>query len=728
MVDILREKKRQYIADKTEAIKIGQQAQFWGDVSKVVGAVSSITGSMATIENNRERAAQKQAQSDLSAHENEAKAIIEDLRNKYGESITSDKGQQAVRDALGKHFRNYRPQYDNDRTGSAYDMGADKYVIDVIDQNYLYATRTKINRQNAERAAAEKRQQMSMKNQSAYNDLGQELIAQAGNLGSYGAHKDVDTLGSDVDGNIDEILKKIPGTSAQKMEAKAGLYNAAMQSQAVGALTSSDPAVAEQMNLALNNQEVFDKTFSDTLIQPQIENVKNNVVKKLTDEKNSLETELMVSAGKNKKEIENKIKKLDKQISNLVEKDEFEGKNFSSAIRENLRVGIKESTKNRAQHALGERELENRLEVFEQQKQFVADGVLDPYNPTMEKVLDFMSGKLKNVPFFERIRWVAQKIKDAEPTEKHLATYKPEQWQEMADSYRSYKDHMSKVSQFTESFYTTKADVNAGLFELMSAYPTDDKGDPTEFEMKAIKFLDKMASADLTEQERISYRDYVGGLLLSDNATVQKQKELLTSGNVGVFAIGGAFGIINYPAADLPLDDERQGGGISGARRLYDERAKRGIQPESTENGRAYYANRDFDKYLNRAQAEYVTEAITMLRNGATEEDVLLMKDKKIRKAVDDYYQNYHVVNMSALRSKLEKHQPAFQNIDGVVYEYKGDDSNGIPIWYDHGVLNTNRDFHQLFEPKRMAGSVTSGFGNKIKRSDIASDMEGANE
>jgi hypothetical protein len=302
-------------------------------------------------------------------------------------------------------------------------------------------------------------------------------------------------------------------------------------------------------------------------------------------------------------------------------------------------------------------------------------------------------------------------------------------WKSFADDYRGYRDNMSKISPLTESSYATKMEANAGLRELMYYPTTTNEGDPVDFEKKAMEFLYKMSNSPLTEEERRNMADMVGQLLLADNEQVKEWRDLLESGDVGVYQIGGAKGVINYAANDLPLDDPRQGGGSTGLRRLYDERASRGgLMPESSVGGRAYYANTDFEETMLRAQTDYQTTAINMMLQGASRDEVLTVKKQIFDKAIGDYYRNFHVVDLAALDKKLEQHQPAFQNIDGVVYEYKGRDSIGRPLWYDHGVLNTNRDFHKLFEAKRMNGAPTSGVGGAVKTSEIGSDMRAKNE
>lgn len=727
-MELLREKKRQYIADKSEAIKIQQQADFWGDVSKVAGAASSITNSINTIQTNRQRAADQQAQSDLSAHEKEAQSIVEDLRARYGESITSDKGQQAVRDALGKHFRGYRPQYDNDRTATSYDTGADKYINKIIDENYLYATKAKIQRQNQERAAKEREAQAAKAAAKTVSDLGDLYIKQAGELGKAGATSDFGKLTTEVSPVVDKVLEKVKATPEQREAMKLSIYDAAVQNNIINALASDDDKIAEEMDLALNNQEKFDKMFPAEYISGHINLAKNQQLRQWENEKARLQNTAQTAQGAAKKSLEKDIAAIDKKIAALADKNEYDGKNFDDKVKGDMRKALSAVTAPMVQQRLGERALAMRMEAFQNQKERAAKGVMDPYDPGFQMDLDALARKESTANMTP-----AQKNADGTYSAvemSYIGGEKPKGfWKSFADDYRGYRENMSKISPLTESSYTTKAEVNAALRELMYYPTTTNEGDPVDFEKKAMEFLYKMSNTELPENERRDMADFVGQLMLADNEQVKEWRDLLESGDVGVYAKGGAKGVINYAANDLPLDDPRQGGGISGTRRLYDERGSRGgLMPESSVKGRAYYQNKDFEKTLVRAQAEYQTQAVNMMLQGASRDDVMTAKKQIFDKAISDYYRDFHIVDLAALDKKLEQRLPAFQEIDGTVYEYKGRDSIGRPLWYDHGVLNTNRDFHSLFGAKTMNGAPTSGVIGKVKRSDIESDMRKPNE
>ena len=727
-MELLREKKRKYLADTAASDKLQQQANFWGDVAKVAGAGASITSSLATIENNRQKAADSQAQSDLTAHEKEAQSIIADLRNRYGENITSDKGQQAVRDALGKHFRDYRPQYDNDRTGSAYDTGADKYINQVIDSNYLFATKSKIDRQNRERAEAERAaKQKAASSANTMQGIGDLYIKQAGELGNAGANSDFHKLTTEISPTLDKVLEKVEATPEQKDSMKLAILDAAVQNHIINATSSEDDAIAEEMDLALNNQEKFDKTFPAEYIAGHINMAKNQQLRQWENEKSRLENTAATAQGAAKKSLDKQIKSIDDKMVALADKNEIDGENFDDKVKTDMRKALSSVTAPMVRQRLGERALAARMEAFENQKQRAAKGVVDPYDPGFQMDLDALAAKESTANMTPAKQNEDGTFSAVEMS--YVGGEKPKGfWQSFADDYRGYRDNMSKVSPLTESSYATKMEVNAGLRELMYFPTTTKEGDPVDFEKKAMEFLYKMSNSELPENERRDYADYVGQLLLADNEQVKEWRDLLESGDVGVYAKGGAKGVIDYAANDLPLDDERQGAGISGIRRLYDERASKGLIPESTVSGRAYYNNKGFEQSMVRAQAEYQTTAVNMMLQGASRDEVLTAKKQIFDKAIGDYYRDFHVVDLAALDKKLEQHQPAFQEIDGVVYEYKGRDSIGRPLWYDHGVLNTNRDFHHLFDVKRMNGNPTVGVSGTVNRSQIESDMRAKNE
>ena len=295
-----------------------------------------------------------------------------------------------------------------------------------------------------------------------------------------------------------------------------------------------------------------------------------------------------------------------------------------------------------------------------------------------------------------------------EPQMSYIGGKKPKGfWTEYAADLRGYRDAMSEVSMRTRSTYETKSEVIEAVRDLMRKPITNEDGDPVDFEKEGAKVLHAMARLPLTEDERVKMSNLIGQLLLSNNEQVQQLRALFDSGDVGFYVKsrhGGAKG-------DGSLED----GGIGRAIDYKDE------------------ALESFDKKMWQAQIEYQSRVVEMVVDGASYEEIMAEKKKIFTAAVDDFYRGYMAVDLRPLREKVENKQPAFQRINNIVYEYKGDDPFGAPIWLDHGRLDTNRSFHNFFEKSkfvdmnpRTASKIVKQQG--VKAEDVAKEMGAENE
>lgn len=667
-MELLREKKRQYLADKTEAIKIGQQAQFWGDVAKVAGAGASITSSLATIENNRQKAADSQAQSDLTAHEKEAQSIIADLRNRYGESITSDKGQQAVRDALGKHFRDYRPQYDNDRTGSAYDTGADKYINQVIDSNYLFATKSKIDRQNRERKESEQRRASAIKNTAnTVRQLGDLYINQSGELGKSGADSDFKQFTTDIIQQLDKVLAKVPGTPAQKAESKLSILAGAELNKFVGGLSSSDPVVAQKTDLALHDQQEFEKSVSPEFIDASIAYRKADQLDQWDRERSQLKNQAMTLGGANKAQIDKKIKEIDNKITNLEEKNEIDGENFDDKVKQDLRSELANAVEPFAKKILGEQSLAIRMEENQRKKESAAFAIMNPLNPTFKLNLIKMAKE-------------EEKYTD-DPQMSYADGKKPKGfWKEFADNVMGYADNMSHVSQLAYTDVNVQGDANAMIKQLTYEQIESPTGDPVDFEAKVFKVAHDISNLEMSETDRADKQNQLARLLLANDEDVKNLKAIMESGDVGVLPT-----FVNMGLSKITSDPET--GQMHPATRVL-------ASDEMVLDA--------FDANMYHAEQEYLNIGLNMWANGATFDQVMTERNKIFKKHIDNFYREYHLVNLAELDSKLANHEKAFASYNGITYEYGGRDPNQRPIWIDHAVMNTNRDIGNWLSKKPL--------------------------
>lgn len=730
----LRDKTRQYVADKKAAIELQNTAAAIGDAQDVLGATSSMIQSGLNIADTVSRPYREQAKADLGRASTEASAKVLEYQNKYGEDIILPENEEKLKQELAVHFTSKRGDYKYDSATSIYDKGMDDFINDTISANQVFATKTKIARQNAERKAATQAQKDAAKRYAeSAQGIGAEYIKQSGQLGGAGFGEDFKKLTSEISPTLEKALAK-GGTPEQREQMKLAIYEGAVQNHIINALSSENPAVRQNMDYALNNQEAFDRVMPEEYVQGHVDLARTSQLRQWENEKTRLLNEaadISEDSGR-AKNIRKQIEKIDEKISELAEDNEIDGKDFDEIAKEDLRKALLQTVEPLARKNLGERNLKDRLAAFNAQKQRTANAIMNPYDPAFQMDLDFLASKEKQSAQMTKVKKNKDGSYSAVEEMSYVGGEKPKGfWEQFASDYRGYRDQMSKVSNITRSSYDTKAQVNAGLRELMYMPTETDTGDPVDFEKAAMSFLYKMSAAPLTESERRHYADFVGQMLLSDNEQVQMARELLESGDVGIYRKNSTRGVRAFEAADLPLDDPRQGGGISGTVRLSDER---GMVPDvAGKNGGTAYYERDkgstFEKAMARAQADYQTQAVNMMVSGATREEVMLRKQEIFSKAIDDYYRSRHVVDLRALDDKLEKHLPAFQEIDGVVYEYKGRDSIGRPLWFDHGVLNTNRDLHRLFDKQKMVGgNATNVAGSSVKREDIAKPMGEDNE
>lgn len=678
-MELLRENKRKYLADTTASDKLQQQANFWGDVAKVAGAGASITGSLATIENNRQKAADSQAQSDLTAHEKEAQSIIADLRNRYGESITSDKGQQAVRDALGKHFRDYRPQYDNDRTGSAYDIGADKYINQVIDSNYLFATRSKIDRQNRERAEAERARQATIKGTAnTAQQLGDLYIQQSGELGKVGADDDFRQFTAETSKQIDKILEKVPGTPQQKEEAKLGIIEAGELNRLSNAIASENPAIAQKADLMLHDQEEFDKNISPEFMDIKINSEKNKQLAQWEQDRALLKNRATTQSGQLKKQTDNQIVELDKKISALVDKNEIDGEDFNNKVKKDVREAFATATQPLVDKMLGERSLAIRMAENQQKKEDAAFAMMNPLDPGFK---------------LDLINLAKQEEKWAEdPQMSYENGKKPKGfWKDFADNVMGYADNMSHVSQLAYTDVNVQGDANAMIKQLTYQQIEDPTGDPVEFEAKVFKVAHDISGMEMSESDRADKQNQLARLLLANDEDIKELKAIMDSGDVGILP---TFASVSFNK----FTGNQATGKTAPITRVLasDEMVKDA-----------------FDTNMYHAEQEYLNVGLNLWANGATFDQVMVERQKIFKKHIDNFYREFHLVNLAELDAKLKNHEPAFASYNGITYEYGGRDPNQRPIWIDHAVTNINRDLSEWLSKKPLV--QPSNFGIKLK-------------
>lgn len=674
MVELLRDPLRNYEADRTGAIKIDNVASAIGDAAQVTSTASSIISNASRIRQNMAQGDIEQATRNLEVPEAEL-AAWNAKQLQSGVIPDSTEFQEKYRQEAEKIFGKYNKDVKWQEAKDVYTKGKKDFIEKGIAANIRYAAQ-----QRAEKAAAGQTTQLQTAD-TLVNDYFQKMrsIGEAGNV-SDGQGLTTETLA--------EISKAIgsAGTPQQRADALAQVASRGAMEWAVG-LSQNNP---ELIDAILNDDEAFEKYIpaefreitTDQWRQIQLDMWNNQI----TLLKSELQTTHEKSARA--KELNSHIKYYQKQI------DEFsENKDFDKRAVTEMRKAFKQAVEPSIRRVDGERSFAARQAAFEQQKNIAANGVIT-FGPQLEW---FLNEQVKN----EKISRNSTKINPETGQAYEMSSDMSEKkgkWEQMRDDYVGYRNEMTKFSPLVESAPATKEAVNNELFALLTMKPTDAEGNPTDFEAAAFKFLYRMARAPITESERRDYANIVGKAMLMRDDEIQDMREVLQSSDVGIYSKGGLKGVVEYKSNDTPFYDPD----LAGTVRLQDERATFGKPLGINRKGEKFDNIGNFDKMLLRTQAEYQTKAVNMLVNGASKQEVMNTKKQMFDKAINDWYAARYVVDLNELDRKIANKEPAYQEIDGVIYEYRGRDSIGRPLWKDNSVLNTNRDFSRINKAYKM--------------------------
>lgn len=669
MVDIIRGKQRNYIPDQAEAMKTRQMAQTLSDIGSTLSSVGGIVKKVNALEEERAKEEQAKAEADLKAHEKEMQAALKGIRYRRGEKITSEEGEKEVRETIGALAKKYRPQYDNDRIGSAYDKAADNYITQLVDSNHLYATETKINRLQSEKhekdKLAKERTQAKAKTASQISDVYSQY---AGELGATGDLNSLNSVLSDLDTDMGKAMKDVP-TFVQD-RAKAVAQESAVRNYALNALKSDDKRVAKEWDLALTDNEQFTKTIPSAYLQSHIVRAKEDELQNLQRERALLTSEAAAKDDKSKenKELQKQIKNVDKKIENLADKNvievDGEKKDFNEVVTNDLRESLKQNLEPIAIQQLGVESLVARQDAIQEQKENAALAAADPLSPAFK--LDLIR---------------LAKLEETEgPQMSYIGDEKPKGfWKEFADNVTGYADNMSHVSQLAYTDVNVQGDANAMVKQLTYEQLESPTGDPTDFEYKCFKTLYDISKLEMSEEDRRNAQNAISKLMLAEDSDVNELRALLESGEVGVIPSKEKFGWETVARV-------------------------RGYEPGTVQGFSASdkYVLDAFDQRMYHAQQVYQTLAVNMWANGATYDQIMNERNRIFKSEVDGFYREFHLTNLAELDEKLKNHEPAYAKFNGITYEYKGRGPDQRPIWYDHSVLNTNRDFARFFERKPM--------------------------
>lgn len=678
MVELLRDPLRNYEADRTGAIKIQNVASAIGDAAQVTSTASSIISNASRIRQNMAQGDIEQATRNLEVPEAEL-AAWNAKQLQSGAIPDSTEYQEKYRQEAEKIFGKYNKDVKWQEAKDVYTKGKKDFIEKGIAANIRYAAQ-----QREKKAAAGQTKQLQTAD-TLTNDYYQKMRS----LGDMGNMSDSQGLTTET---LAEITKAIgsAGTPQQRAAALTQIATRGGMEWTVG-LSQNNPELADAI---INNDDAFMRYMPAEFRDNIIEMRRQEQIDEWGRQRTLLESELQTTNEKSPRarELQKEIKSLDKKMEDFADDKEFDAKTISEA-----REVFKQSVEPAMRRVEGERSFAARQRAFEQQKDIASNGVIT-FSPQLEWFLDEQAKNEKMSRNSTKINPETGQAYEMSPD----MSEKKGKWEQMRDDYVGYRNEMTKFSPLVESAPATKEAVNNELFSLLTMKPTDAEGNPTDFEAAAFKFLHGMARAPITESERRDYANIVGKAMLMRDDEIQDIREVLQSGDVGVYSKGGLKGVVEYKAHDTPIDRPD----LAGSVRLQDERGtfwKPLGENRKGPDGRAGFDNvGNFDKMLLRTQAEYQTKAVNMLVNGASKQEVMNTKKQMFDKAINDWYAARYVVDLNELDRKIANKEPAYQDIDGVIYEYRGRDSMGRPLWKDNSVLNTNRDFSRINKAYKM--------------------------
>lgn len=712
MVELLRDPMRQYAVDKSKAIKTQNLAATFGDVAQTANAAQSIIKNVGDIRDELAAPEEYQANEALKIPSATVAALNADNLRK-GKIADSPEYEKELREAAAEIYAQSQPNLKWKSAQDIYAKGQEQFINDVVAANIRYASQQRAAKQAAREAAISQRQAQNV--QTSSNDYMQNMMA----AGAMGSVEDAKALTTEFSEKYDKEVAGV-GLPADRQRAKLAVLSGGAQAAASGALLNGSEQVAQSMDYALNNNAEFERVMPDELIGQYTDLRKTEQIAQWQRERAILESDLATTDGARAKELQKSIDDIDYRISELQnnniyisgEKDPNKSlsatsrrsllkQDFNEVALTELREQTREAVKPLVERRLGERALEARAKQYELDKERAALGLSDTYDPRFYDWLN-QNAQQASMTRVKRNEDGTYSAVDA-PMSVSEENAPKNFWAEQAEKYKGYRDEMSKVSPVFQSSYATKYEVARAYYDLVKTPVQDDNGDMATFIGKAIDFSYAMSRSPLTEQERRDYANAVGNLFVAGDERIQELRDVLASGDVGIYHKGGLKGVRELSTQDLPAQQVAEQGAMVRLKDTRDTGWGTGISQKGTKDtSPEYYEVDGFDKAMRNASAEFMTQAVNMALNGASKEDIMKMRNQVFDKAVNDWYSARHVVDLRALDSKLENHQEAWAEIDGILYRYKGRDSIGRPLWQDNSTLNTNRDFSRLMKQYTM--------------------------
>ena len=336
----LRDKTRQYAVDKTAAIEMQNKSQGWSDTAKTLSAASSVLNNIKAGRDIITKGERDQATSDLANATADADLIVKRYQHDFGERIIEpDIAEQFKREISGA-LTSRRGDYRWEEAQQIYDAGMDKYITGAVRGNEVFAQAARFKREDEEaRVASEARTAKAKRDIQMATNIVEPYFSSAAALGAVGREDIFRDLTASTFESLDKVLEdeQIP---QERLLKKKAIVDGGVMAWFEGAILSKNSDIAKRADFALNDLEAFENTVPAEYLESNIEIQKELYMRSLLDKKNAAQRNLLTAGGDEKRQYEEELKKIDKDIKSLEEDNQIDGQNFDKVATEKLRTDL----------------------------------------------------------------------------------------------------------------------------------------------------------------------------------------------------------------------------------------------------------------------------------------------------------------------------------------------------------------------------------------------------
>ena len=692
MVQILREQTRQYAADKSSAIRTEQIAQNIGEWQDTISGAAKVYDAVKKdfIDTPRKEAEEADkniiaTQYGKTAH-NETIGQLDTLADKYGAD-----SERFKEEAYALADKNYAPQIEG--------MTSEKYKLEM--QSKLRDTKDYIDTyKNTQRAKSIQERKAQISAERLVKDFGKEAYEQ-------GARQEY----SDINGVDDYVKYVTKKTGAPEEVVRAGVEREIGTSRMLGVIDNDivtaasalddEEVLKDYFTNVVNNDPQYDR-YSDSEKQKVIQGLIDDETRKetsdenlrsalgedylsaledyytkdLNEEKVRLKRELSLVNSKSQRASDLK-KKIDKIDSQLAEVDERE---ILDLARKEMKGGYNGNP------GLGS-VLKQRYAEFKQEMK------VDRYNNSVYTLTDAMNPNPLIAQQAQWKIWAAENnLIDKNSTElgewenKSSSKYNPlmspikdeVNVDELASDYRQYIKNSETVKTQLHTTYEGTLAMSDALQDLLN------RPDLTPIQAVALgyKAINTMEEAPITEDQRQTFRNLVVRAI-QDRGFGDMAKSVLENSNryypdtnwmENTFPnlLGNAADRLTFELSGVHLPSHEVSGMPEGGVRRTDISNVKKMMDARTQEA----INTALHQMVNVA---YLPKEQQMAAFQQISDDLVTAK----KDIFDEAMMNYGI-DLKYLDNELNTKGRAYARIGFVVKEYKGRDSEGLPLFEDY--------------------------------------------